>query len=170
MQALINTAQSNGYEPEILSHVEIVNRRQKLVLVDKITKRFGEDLNGFTFAIWGLAFKPGTDDVREATSLVVASELIKRGAKIKAYDSQAVEEFKKAIGDKCLESISFTNNRYETVENADALILITEWKEFRTPDWEYLKEKLNHNVIFDGRNIYDKKIRDLGFELYQIGC
>ncbi|WP_295589731.1 UDP-glucose/GDP-mannose dehydrogenase family protein [uncultured Methanobrevibacter sp.] len=170
VQALINTAQSNGYEPEILSHVEIVNQRQKLVLVDKITKRFGEDLNGFTFAIWGLAFKPGTDDVREATSLVVASELIKRGAKIKAYDSQAVEEFKKAIGDKCLESISFTNNRYETVENADALILITEWKEFRTPDWEYLKEKLNHNVIFDGRNIYDKKIMDLGFELYQIGC
>ena len=170
VQALINTAQSNGYEPEILSHVEIVNQRQKLVLVNKITERFGEDLNGLTFAIWGLAFKPGTDDVREATSLVVASELIKRGAKIKAYDSQAVEEFKKAIGDKCLESISFTNNRYETVENADALILITEWKEFRTPDWEYLKEKLNHNVIFDGRNIYDKKIRDLGFELYQIGC
>ena len=170
VQALINTAQSNGYEPEILSHVEIVNQRQKLVLVNKITGRFGEDLNGLTFAIWGLAFKPGTDDVREATSLVVASELIKRGAKIKAYDSQAVEEFKKAIGDKCLESISFTNNRYETVENADALILITEWKEFRTPDWEYLKEKLNHNVIFDGRNIYDKKIRDLGFELYQIGC
>lgn len=170
VQALINTAQSNGYEPEILSHVEIVNQRQKLVLVNKITERFGEDLNGLTFAIWGLAFKPGTDDVREATSLVVASELIKRGAKIKAYDSQAVEEFKKAIGDKYLESIAFTDNRYETVENADALILITEWKEFRTPDWEYLKEKLNHNVIFDGRNIYDKKIRDLGFELYQIGC
>ena len=170
VQALINTAQSNGYEPEILSHVEIVNQRQKLVLVNKITKRFGEDLSGLTFAIWGLAFKPGTDDVREATSLVVASELVKRGAKIKAYDSQAVEEFKKAIGDKCLESITFTDNRYETVENADALILITEWKEFRTPDWEYLKEKLNHNVIFDGRNIYDKKIRDMGFELYQIGC
>ena len=170
VQALINTAQSNGYEPEILSHVEIVNQRQKLVLVNKITKRFGEDLSGLTFAIWGLAFKPGTDDVREATSLVVASELVKRGAKIKAYDSQAVEEFKKAIGDKCLESIKFTDNRYETVENADALILITEWKEFRTPDWEYLKEKLNHNVIFDGRNIYDKKIRDMGFELYQIGC
>ena len=170
VQALINTAQSNGYEPEILSHVEIVNQRQKLVLVNKITERFGEDLNGLTFAIWGLAFKPGTDDVREATSLVVASELIKRGAKIKAYDSQAVEEFKKAIGDKCLESIAFTDNRYETVENADALILITEWKEFRTPDWEYLKEKLNQNIIFDGRNIYSKKIRDLGFELYQIGC
>ena len=170
VQALINTAHENGYEPEILSHVELVNKRQKLVLVNKITKRFGEDLTGFTFAIWGLAFKPGTDDVREATSLVVASELIKRGAKIRAYDAQATEEFKKAISNEYLESITFFDNRYETVENADSLILITEWKEFRTPDWEYLKEKLNQNIIFDGRNIYSKKIRDLGFELYQIGC
>ena len=170
VQALINTAQTHGYEPEILSHVEKVNQRQKLVLVNKITKRFGEDLSGKTFAIWGLAFKPGTDDVREATSLVVAEELIKKGAKIKAHDSQATEEFKKALPQECLDSITFTNNRYETVENADALILITEWKEFRTPDWMYLKEKLNQNIIFDGRNIYDKKIRELGFELYQIGC
>ena len=170
VQALINTAQTNGYEPEILSHVEKVNKRQKLVLVDKIVKRFGEDLKGKTFAIWGLAFKPGTDDVREATSLVVAKELIKKGAKIRAYDSQATEEFKKAISDECLENITFADSRYEIIDNADALILITEWKEFRTPDWEYLKEKLNHNVIFDGRNIYDKKIKDLGFELYQIGC
>ena len=170
VQALINTAQTNGYEPEILSHVEKVNKRQKLVLVDKIVKRFGEDLKGKTFAIWGLAFKPGTDDVREATSLVVAEELIKKGAKIRAYDSQATEEFKKAIPDECLENITFADSRYEIIDNADALILITEWKEFRTPDWEYLKEKLNHNVIFDGRNIYDKKIKDLGFELYQIGC
>ena len=170
VQALINTAHENGYEPEILSHVELVNKRQKLVLVNKITKRFGEDLTGLTFAIWGLAFKPGTDDVREATSLVVASELVKRGAKIRAYDAQATEEFKKAISNEYLESITFFDNRYETVENADSLILITEWKEFRTPDWEYLKEKLNQNIIFDGRNIYSKKIRDLGFELYQIGC
>ena len=170
VQALINIAHENGYEPEILSHVELVNKRQKLVLVNKITKRFGEDLTGLTFAIWGLAFKPGTDDVREATSLVVASELIKRGAKIRAYDAQAIEEFKKAISNEYLDSITFFDNRYETVENADSLILITEWKEFRTPDWEYLKEKLNQNIIFDGRNIYSKKIRDLGFELYQIGC
>ena len=170
VQALINTAESNGYEPEILSHVELVNQRQKMVLVNKVTKRFGEDLSGLTFAIWGLAFKPGTDDVREATSLVVVRELVKRGAKIRAYDSQAIEEFKKAIDDKCLESIKFYDNRYETVQGADSLILITEWKEFRTPDWMYLKEKLNQSVIFDGRNIYNKKIRDLGFELYQIGC
>lgn len=170
VQALINTAQTHGYQPEILSHVEKVNQRQKLVLVNKITKRFGEDLTGKTFAVWGLAFKPGTDDVREATSLVVIGELIKRGAKIKAYDSQATEEFKKAIDNECLDSIAFAGSRYEAVEDADALILITEWKEFRTPDWMYLKEKLNHNVIFDGRNIYDKKIRELGLELYQIGC
>ena len=170
VQALINTAESNGYEPEILSHVELVNQRQKMVLVNKVTKRFGEDLSGLTFAIWGLAFKPGTDDVREATSLVVVRELVKRGAKIRAYDSQAIEEFKKAIDDRCLESIKFYDNRYETVQGADSLILITEWKEFRTPDWMYLKEKLNQSIIFDGRNIYNKKIRDLGFELYQIGC
>lgn len=170
VQALINTAQTHGYEPEILSRVEKVNKRQKLVLVDKVTKRFGEDLSDKIFAIWGLAFKPGTDDVREATSLVVIKELIKRGAKIRAYDAQATEEFKKAIDNECLESIAFASSRYEAVEDADALILITEWKEFRTPDWMYLKEKLNHNVIFDGRNIYDKKIQDLGLELYQIGC
>ena len=170
VQALINTAQTNGYEPEILSHVEKVNKKQKMVLVNKITKRFGEDLSGMTFAMWGLAFKPGTDDVREATSLVVAEELIRKGARINAYDAQATEEFKKAIPDECLENIKFAQSRYETVDNADALILITEWKEFRTPDWQYLIEKLNKSIIFDGRNIYDKKIEEYGFELYQIGC
>ena len=170
VQALINTAETHGYEPEILSHVEKVNQRQKMVLVDKIVKRFGEDLSDLTFAIWGLAFKPGTDDVREATSLVVAEELIKRGARIQAYDSQATEEFKRAIPDECLENIEFYTNRYETCENAEALILITEWKEFRTPDWQYLAEKLNKSIIFDGRNIYEKKIKEYGFELYQIGC
>ena len=170
VQALINTAEANGYEPEILTHVEKVNKKQKLVIVNKITKRFGEDLSGMTFAMWGLAFKPGTDDVREATSLVVAEELIKRGAKINAYDAQATEEFKKAIPDGCLSEIKFAKSRYETVDNADALILITEWKEFRTPDWQYLIEKLNKSIIFDGRNIYDKKIEEYGFELYQIGC
>lgn len=170
VQALINTAQTHGYEPEIISHVEKVNKKQKLVLVNKITKHFGEDLSNLTFAMWGLAFKPGTDDVREATSLVVAEELIKKGAKIKAYDSKAIEEFKKALNQDYLSEITFTKNRHDAVEGADALILITEWKEFRTPDWELLAEKLNQLVIFDGRNIYNKKIRELGFELYQIGC
>lgn len=170
VQALINTAQTHGYEPMILSNVELVNKRQKMVLVKKIVDRFGEDLTGLSFAIWGLAFKPDTDDVREATSLVVASELIKRGAKIKAYDSQAIEEFKRAIDDKYLDSIEFTEGRYDAVEGCDALILVTEWKQFRNPDFDYLAEKLNQSIIFDGRNIYDKKIEKLGFELYQIGC
>ena len=170
VQALINTAQTNGYEPEILSHVEKVNKRQKLVLLNKITSHFGEDLTNLTFAIWGLAFKPGTDDVREATSLVVAEELIKRGAKIKAYDAQAIGEFRKAFNKDYLDKITFTKTRHDAVENADALILITEWKEFRNPDWKLLKEKLNQPVIFDGRNIYNRKIRELGFNLYQIGC
>lgn len=170
VQALINTAEENGYEPMILSNVEHVNKRQKMVLVNKIVDRFGDDLTGLTFAIWGLAFKPGTDDVREATSLVVASELIKRGAKIKAYDSQATEEFIKAMDNEYLDSIKFAKSRYEVIEGSDALILITEWKEFRNPDFDYIAEKLNQKVIFDGRNIYDKKIQNIGFELYQIGC
>lgn len=100
----------------------------------------------------------------------MASELIRRGAKIKAYDAQAVDEFKRSIGDEYLKSIEFTTNRYQATEGADALILITEWKEFRTPDWELLNQNLNQPVIFDGRNIYDNKIRDYGFTLYQIGC
>ena len=170
VQALINTAHTHGYEPKILSNVESVNKKQKTVLVKKVTDRFGEDLTGLTFAIWGLAFKPGTDDVREATSLVVASLLIERGAKIRAYDSQATDEFIRFIDDSYLDSIEFTQNRYDATEGADALILITEWKEFRNPDLDILKENLNQNVIFDGRNIYDKKITKKGFELYQIGC
>ena len=170
VQALINTAQSNGYDPKILSNVEIVNKKQKMVLVNKIVDRFGEDLTGLTFAVWGLAFKPGTDDVREATSLVVISELIKRGAKIKAYDAQATEEFIRAIDDEYLDSIVFAKNRYAAVDGSDALILITEWKEFRNPDFDFLSENLSKKAIFDGRNIYDKKIKNKGLELYQIGC
>lgn len=170
VQALINTAQTHGYEPKILSNVESVNKKQKTVLVKKVTDRFGTDLSGLTFAVWGLAFKPGTDDVREAPSLVIVSQLIDHGAKIKAYDSQATEEFKKAIDDKYLDSIEFTPTRYKAIDDSDALILITEWKEFRNPDYDKLAENLNQSIIFDGRNIYDKKIENKGFELYQIGC
>lgn len=170
VQALINTSKTHGYEPKILSNVEIVNKNQKMVLVNKVVNKFGEDLSGLTFGIWGLAFKPGTDDVREATSLVVASELVKRGARIKAFDGQAIEEFKKAIDDEYLEGIKFVDSRYAAAENVDALILITEWKEFRNPDFDWLADKMKQKVIFDGRNIYDKKIQNKGFELYQIGC
>ena len=170
VQALINTAKSHGYEPRILSNVEEVNANQKKVLVNKVVDRFGADLNNRTFGIWGLAFKPGTDDVREATSLVVIKSLIDMGAKIKAYDPQAAEEFKKAIGSKYVDSIEFVDNRYDACDACDALILITEWKELRNPDFDFLSDKLNEKIIFDGRNIYDKKIQEKGFELYQIGC
>ena len=170
VQALINTSQSHGYFPRILSNVEEVNKDQKMVLVNKVVDRFGDDLSGLTFSIWGLSFKPGTDDVREATSIVVISELVKKGAKIKAYDPQATAEFKRAIDDEYLSSIEFAENRYDALDGSDALILITEWKEFRYLDFDLFEEKLNQKIIFDGRNIYDKKIEKLGFELFQIGC
>ena len=170
VQALINTAQENGYEPKILDNVEKVNANQKMVLVNKVVDRFGDDLSGLTFSIWGLAFKPYTDDVREATSLTVIAALIDKGAKIKAYDSHAIDEFKKAIDDNYLENIEFGDNRYDVLNGCDGLILITEWKEFRNPDFDILYERLNQKVIFDGRNIYNKKIENKGFELYQIGC
>jgi len=170
VQALINTSKNHGYEPMILSNVEKVNANQKMVLVNKVVGRFGSNLNGRTFGIWGLSFKPGTDDVREATSLVVIRSLIDKGAKIKAYDPEAMEEFKNVIGEKYLDSIEFAKSRYSVIDGCDGLILITEWKEFRNPDFDLLSEKLNQKVIFDGRNIYDKKIIEKGFELFQIGC
>jgi UDPglucose 6-dehydrogenase len=170
VQALINTAQVNGYEPMILSNVEKVNQKQKMVLVNKVVERFGSSLSGRTFGIWGLSFKPGTDDVREATSLVVIRSLIDLGAKIRAYDPEAISEFEKTVGDEYLDSIEFVDNRYDAADDCDGLILITEWKEFRNPNFELLSEKLREKVIFDGRNIYDKKITQKGFELFQIGC
>ena len=170
VKALINTAKSAGYEPMILSNVEKVNVNQKMVLVNKVVDRFGTNLNGRTFGIWGLSFKPGTDDVREATSLTVITSLIDKGAKIKAYDPEAIAEFKRTIDEKYLDSIEFVDNRYSATEECDGLILITEWKELRNPDFDLLSEKLNEKVIFDGRNIYDKKIKEKGFELFQIGC
>ena len=170
VQALINTAEANGYTPELLSQVESVNYNQKIVLINKVVNKFGKDLSGLSFCIWGLSFKPGTDDVREAPSLVVAKGLIDNGAKLKVYDPQAIDEFKKAIGDEYLDSIEFFDGRYDALEGCDALILVTEWKEFRNPDFERLSQKLNNKIIFDGRNIYDKRIEKQGFELYQIGC
>lgn len=170
VQALINSAESNGYTPELLSQVESVNYNQKRVLINKVANRFGEDLSGLSFCIWGLSFKPGTDDVREAPSLVVAKGLIDKGAKLKVYDPKAIEEFKSAVGDEYLDSIEFFDSRYDALDDCDALILITEWKEFRNPDFERLSQKLNNKIIFDGRNIYDKRLEKQGFELYQIGC
>ena len=138
-----------------------------MVLVDKIISRFSEDLSNLTFAVWGLAFKPQTDDVRSAPSITIIDELLKRGAKIKAYDPKAIETFKKELDD---ENIEFTSSKYDVLDDADALILITEWKEFRSLDLYELSKRLKQKIIFDGRNIYPKRIQDEGFELFQVGC
>ncbi len=167
VKGLINTAIINGYEPKILANVDEVNEKQKLVLVNKIVDRFGDDLSGLTFSIWGLAFKPQTDDVRCAPSLVIASEIIKRGGKIKAYDPKATENFKQNFNS---ENITYKNSKYDVLNDSDGLILITEWKEFRSLDLDELAKRMNQKIIFDGRNIYSPKIKEEGFELYQIGC
>ena len=167
VKGLINTSVEKGYVPRILSMVDEVNEDQKMVIVEKITSRFGYDLSNLTFAVWGLAFKPQTDDVRSAPSITIISELLKRGAKIKAYDSKAIETFKKEFDD---ESIEFTTSKYDALDDADALILITEWKEFRSLDLDELSKRLKQKIIFDGRNIYSKRIEEEGFELFQIGC
>ena len=167
VKGLINTSLENGYIPSILSMVDEVNETQKMILVDKITERLGDDLSDLTFGVWGLSFKPQTDDVRSAPSLTIIGELIKRGASIKAYDPKAIESFKQVLDD---EKIEFTKSKYDALDNADALILITEWKEFRSLDLHELSKRLNQKIIFDGRNIYPKRIQDEGFELFQIGC
>ena len=150
-----------------MANVDEVNENQKLVLVNKIVDKFGEDLSGLTFAIWGLSFKPQTDDVRCAPSLVIASEIIERGGKIQAYDPKAIDNFQQNFDS---ENIVYENSKYDVLNDADALVLITEWKEFRALDLDELAKRLNQKIIFDGRNIYSPKIRKAGFELYQIGC
>ncbi len=167
VKGLINTSVEKGYTPRILSMVDEVNEVQKMVIVDKIISRFGQDLSNLTFAVWGLSFKPQTDDVRSAPSITIISELLKRGAKVKAYDPKAIETFKRELDD---ENIFFTPSKYDALDDADALILITEWKEFRSLDLYELSKRLKSKVIFDGRNIYPKRIENEGFELFQIGC
>lgn len=169
VQALIRTSDKYGYEPQVLKAVEGVNSRQKYVIPEKVVKRFGEDLKGRTFAVWGLAFKPDTDDMRESPAITIIEELTKRGASIRAYDPKAMEEarsfYLKGNG-----SVAYVDARYEALDGADALILITDWKEFRSPDMEEIKARLKQPVVFDGRNQYDKKMmRRLGMEYYQIG-
>jgi len=169
VNALIKTAQDHDYTPHLIAAVESVNKRQKKVIANKVIKRFGENLEGRTFALWGLAFKPETDDMRDAPALVVVEELTKRGAKIVAYDPKAVEEAKKHYF-KEQANISFVDQKYTALKSADALILLTEWKEFRSPDFEEIKKELKQAVIFDGRNQYKTlKLEERGFEYYQIG-
>ena len=169
VKALKKIAEENGYQANLIASVEHVNDAQKLVIANKVIKRFGEDLTGLTFALWGLAFKPGTDDMREAPSIYVIKELVKRGALIKAYDPKAVEEAKEFYL-KDLENITYFDSKYEVLKDSDALILLTEWKEFRSPDFEEIKEQLKNMIIFDGRNQYNAfNLEEKGFEYLQIG-
>ena len=167
VKGLIDTSLEHGYSPSILSMVDEVNESQKMIIVEKIIKKFGSDLSSLTFGVWGLAFKPQTDDVRCAPSITIISELLKRGAKVKAYDPKAIDTFKREISS---DNIEYVDSKYDVLNNADALILITEWKEFRSLDLDELSKRLKQKIIFDGRNIYPKRIQDDGFELYQIGC
>lgn len=169
VQALIKTSADYGYETRILNAVEHVNADQKMVLVRKIVKKYGEDLTGKTFAVWGLAFKPKTDDMRQAPAITLIKELTKRGAKVKAYDPKAVNEAKECYL-KGVANVEYCDSKYDTLMGADAMILVTEWKEFRAPDFDEISKRLNAPVIFDGRNQYDAgRLEELGFEYYQIG-
>ena len=169
VQALIKTSRKHGFEPSILTAVEETNQRQKMVLVEKIVRKFGDDLTGKRFAVWGLAFKPDTDDMREAPSITIIKELTRRGAEIVAYDPKAME-LAKAVYLKDMPRVSYVESKYEAVKEADALVLVTEWKEFRQPDFEEIKKLLRCPIIFDGRNQYDgKRMKKTGLEYYPIG-
>ena len=169
VKALMKTAKESGYTPKLINAVEEVNNAQKLVITQKIITRFGEDLTGLSFSIWGLSFKPDTDDMREAPAIYIIKELVERGAQIKAYDPKAVDEAK-AHYFKGSQKISYGRSKYDVLEQSDALILLTEWKEFRSPDFEFIKSKLKMPIIFDGRNQYiDYNIEELGFEYHRIG-
>ena len=169
VKALIKTAQDvAGFDLKLLKAVEAVNDLQKFVLPKKIKKQFGEHLKGKHFALWGLAFKPNTDDMREASSRVLIDELIKAGATITAYDPVAMDEGKRIFKDE--KHLSFADTQEGALKNADALVIVTEWTEFRSPDFTVIKSSLKSPMIFDGRNLYDPKaVRALGFNYYPIG-
>ena len=166
VKALIKTAEQNGYSMRVLRAVEEVNESQKSVLFDKLSKQFNGDLKGKVVALWGLAFKPETDDMREAPALILIDKLLKAGCQIRAYDPAAMQECKRRIGD----SIYYACDMYDAVLDADVLMLVTEWKEFRLPSWAVIKKTMAQLVVLDGRNIYDKKeMEELGFVYSCIG-
>jgi len=168
VKALERTAKQVGYHAELLSAVENVNNRQKEVLFKKINKHYQGNIKGKTFALWGLAFKPKTDDMREAPSRVIIDALIAAGAKVQAFDPEAIEEAKRIYGVK--EGLQLLNSINETLDNADALVVVTEWKNFWSPDFDVLKTKLNDAVIFDGRNLYQPEVlEEKGIAYYAIG-
>ncbi|MBR2584401.1 MAG: UDP-glucose/GDP-mannose dehydrogenase family protein, partial [Thermoguttaceae bacterium] len=170
VQALIHMMSEHGLSADLLRAVEEVNRIQKELLVKKVIERFGEDLTGRVFALWGLAFKPNTDDMRQAPSLVIVRRLIERGATIRAFDPEAVEQAKIYFNDIPEGKISYVSNKYDALNGASALLLLTEWNVFRSPDFDEIKERLREPVIFDGRNQYvNLDLPGRGFDYCAIG-
>ena len=166
VKALIHTAKENGYTMQVIEAVERVNEKQKAVLFDKLERYYQGDLKGRTIALWGLAFKPETDDMREAPSLVIIDKLLKAGCTVRVFDPIAMNECKRRIGDV----VTYCNNIYDTVQGADALIVVTEWKEFRLPEWDKIKQSMKTPVVFDGRNIYNyNELKDNGIDYFCIG-
>jgi UDPglucose 6-dehydrogenase len=168
VKALIHIGQQNDVELRVLAAVEAANERQKHVLVDKVVRRFGEDLSRRTFAIWGLAFKPNTDDMREAPSRVIIDALVRRGAAVRAYDPVAMDEARRVL--EGTQRLSFVERADDALDGADALLLVTEWKEFRTPDFDRLRTALRQPVVFDGRNLWEPALMaSFGLEYQGIG-
>jgi UDPglucose 6-dehydrogenase len=166
VQALSYTAQEYGYNFKVLDAVMEVNHSQRTIIVDKILNYFKGDLKGKKIAVWGLAFKPDTDDIREAPALFIIDKLIEAGAEVRAFDPEAMNNVKKQFGDR----ITYGTDQYDTVKDADALLIATEWSVFRTPEFDKMASLMNSKVIFDGRNLYDPvKMRELGFYYNSIG-
>ena len=166
VKALIKTAEQNGYQMRVLQAVEEVNEQQKSILFEKLQRHFCSDLHKKTIALWGLAFKPETDDMREAPSLILINKLLNIGCKVRVYDPAAMKECRRRIGD----SVYYATDMYDAALDADALMLVTEWKEFRLPSWAVIKKAMRTPVLLDGRNIYEKKeIEELGFTYHCIG-
>lgn len=166
VKALIKTAEQNGYEMQVLKAVENVNEKQKSILFDKFMKHFAGEVKGKIVAMWGLSFKPETDDMREAPALVLIDLLLNAGVCVKVYDPIAMDECKRRIGDKVI----YCKDMYDATVDADTLMLVTEWKEFRMPSWNVLKKVMRGYVVVDGRNIYDRKeLKENGFNYYKIG-
>jgi UDPglucose 6-dehydrogenase len=166
VQALIKSSEEVNYDFQILKSVEKVNENQKIHLIPKITAHFNHDLKGKHFALWGLAFKPNTDDIREAPALYIIESILKSGATVSAFDPEAMDNVKELLGD----SIQYSTNPYDALKNADALIIATEWAEFRTPDFDQIESQIKNKVIFDGRNLFSiPEMKKLGFEYYSVG-
>ena len=166
LKALIHTAKQGGVEPQILLAALDTNIKQREIFAGKILKRFSNNLNGLTFGVWGLSFKPKTNDMREAPSITIINTLLKNGAKVKAFDPKAFDEARRIFKDK----IQYANNSYDAVKDADAMLLMTEWHEFRLPDFKQMAQIMKQKIIFDGRNQYDPKIlKEFGFEYYCVG-